>query len=150
MQRSQFHPKLNLSLFFTVSIIWFSQLSFSVLSLSNPEVQKISPSVVGFPVLVTGPSRTVTDVTHQLKYLTLNVFMNDSCFESNCDTLTLNSIEVKEVNLFHFGAPTNPSPTCNAEFFLLLSALFSIVSVFQFLEQKEIKPYSPSLFWTKD
>ena len=91
----------------------------------------------------------VTDVTHQLKYLTLNVFMTNSCFGWNCDTLTLNSIEVKEVNLLHFGAPTNPFPTCNAEFFLLLSAPFSIVSVFQFLERKEINPHFPSLFWTK-
>ena len=44
-------------------------------------------------------------MTHQLKYLTLNVFMTNSCFEWNCSTLTLNSIEVKEVNLPHFGAP---------------------------------------------
>ena len=43
----------------------------------------------------------VTDVTHQLKYLTPNVFMTNSCFEWNCSTLTLNSIEVKEVNLLH-------------------------------------------------
>ena len=83
-------------------------------------------------------TQNVTDVTHQLKYLTLNVFMTNSCFEWNCNTLTLNSIEVKEVNVLHFGAPTNPSPICNAEFFLLLSAPFSTVSVF------------PSLFRAKN
>ena len=52
----------------------------------------------------------VTDVTHQLKYLTLDVFKTNSCFEWNCNMLTLNSIEVKEVNLLHFGA--HPQVIC--------------------------------------
>ena len=47
------------------------------------------------------------DVTHQLKYLTLNVFMTNSCFKWNCDTLTLHSIEVKEVNLLQSRAYTH-------------------------------------------